>query len=92
MAEVTLLIDHEAGLHARPLAAFVKVVKQYNADVTVWNLTSGKGPAKGDSPLKLMLLAVQSGHRIKIETQGAQADAALAALRQLIESNFAESG
>lgn len=90
MSEITLTIDHDAGLHARPLAQFVKVVKQFNADVEVWNLSNNKGPAKGDSPLKLMLLTVQSGHQIKIAAQGEQADPALAALRALIENNFSE--
>ena len=90
MSEITLTVDNDAGLHARPLAQFVKVVKEFKADIEVWNLTNNKGPAKGDSPLKLMLLIVQKGHQIKITAQGEQADPALQALRALIENNFSE--
>jgi phosphotransferase system HPr (HPr) family protein len=90
MSQLVLTFPHEAGLHARPLAQFVKVVKQFDAEVVVWNVTSNKGPAKGDSPLKLMLLTVKKGDEIKIEARGEQAETALEALRSLIEDNFAE--
>ncbi len=89
--EVTLTIGHSAGLHARPLAQFVKVVKQFDADVDVWNVTLNKGPAKGDSPLKLMLLTVQKGHEIKIHANGSQSAAVIQALSDLIHSNFGEA-
>lgn len=85
--ELTLKVQHSAGLHARPLAQFVKVVNQFSADVDVWNLTLNKGPVKGNSPLKLMLLTVQQGHEIKIASDSR---AAIDALRELIENNFNE--
>lgn len=90
MSDLVITVQHESGLHARPLAQFVKTVKQYKADIAVWNMTTSKGPAKGDSPLKLMLLTVQKGHQIRIEANGEQAEPALHALRELIESNFGE--
>lgn len=91
MAELTLTIHHEAGLHARPLAQFVKTAKAYDAKVSVTNLTRGKGPVDGTSPVKLMLLAVLNGHEIRVTAEGNQADEVLAALNELVESNFAES-
>ncbi len=90
MSQLLLTIEHDAGLHARPLAQFVKVVKQFDAEINVWNMTSNKGPAKGDSPLKLMLLTVKKGDQIRIEAHGEQSEPALSALRSLIESNFGE--
>jgi phosphotransferase system HPr (HPr) family protein len=90
MAELSITVHHHAGLHARPLAQFVKTAKMYQADIQVYNLTSGKGPANGISPLKLMLLAVQNGHEIKIVAEGVQAEQAIAGLKTLIESNFGE--
>lgn len=90
MSDLVLTLEHESGLHARPLAQFVKVVKQYDAEVEVWNLTANKGPAKGDSPLKLMLLTVKKGDQIKISAQGGEAEQALEAIRLLVESNFGE--
>ncbi len=91
MAEITLTIHHEAGLHARPLAQFVKTAKAYDAKVSVTNLTRGKGPVDGTSAVKLMLLAVLHGHEIHISAEGAQADEAVTALGELVNGNFAEA-
>ena len=90
MTEFIIEVKHEAGLHARPLAQFVKTVRQFDASVQVTNLTRGKGPVNGASPVKLLLLAVLQGHEIKIETSGPDAEPAADALRQLVESNFGE--
>lgn len=88
MPEFTITIHHEAGLHARPLAVFVKTANQFEADIEVTNLSNEKGPSNGKSPLKLLLLATQQGHEIKVRADGEQAEEALAALKTLIESNF----
>ena len=58
MAKITLSINHEAGLHARPLSQFVKTVNNFDAEVQVTNITREKGPVNGGSPLSLLLLAV----------------------------------
>jgi phosphotransferase system HPr (HPr) family protein len=88
MPEIKMTVSHEAGLHARPLALFVKVAKGFKCDVKVKNLTSGQGPSNGKSPLELLLLGVQMGHEIEVTAEGEQADQALEALRTLVESNF----
>lgn len=88
MKTVTVTVDHEAGLHARPLSQFVRTAKKFQADVRVSNVTIGKGPASGKSPLNLLLLAVSQGHEIQLEADGPDADQALAALAALVENNF----
>lgn len=90
MPKITITVNHEAGLHARPLAKFVQMTKEFDVEVEVWNRTTGKGPANGASPLKLMLLAVLNGHQIEIEATGSQAEEALEALEELVNSNFGE--
>jgi phosphocarrier protein FPr len=55
----------------------------------VSNVTRGKGPVNGASPVQLMLLAVLQGHDIVVSATGPQADAALQALAALVERNFA---
>lgn len=90
MPEMTICINHEAGLHARPLSQFVKIVKSYNANVQVKNVTSGKGPVNGASPVNLLLLSVKKGNEICITSEGEQADDVLKDLKTLIESNFGE--
>jgi phosphotransferase system HPr (HPr) family protein len=90
MPEVKICIKHEAGLHARPLAQFVKVVKSYKASVQVTNVTSGKGPVNGASPVNLLLLSVKKGDEICVNAEGDQADDVLKALNNLVQSNFGE--
>ena len=88
MPELNIRIRHEAGLHARPLAKFVKVVKAHDAAVKVKNITNGKGPANGASPINLLLLSVLNGNEINIDASGNEADQVLIELKALIESNF----
>ena len=90
MPALTIQINHSAGLHARPLAKFVKTAKSFLTSIQVTNLTNGKGPMNGASPVNLMLLSVLMGHSILIESEGEQAEEALQALKTLIESNFGE--
>ena len=90
MIDVTVTMNHQAGLHARPLAKFVKLIKQYDAEVQVWNLTRGGGPAAGNSPIKLMLLAVSQGHEMRIEADGPQEEEVITALVDLMKNNFGE--
>ncbi|HRN51814.1 MAG TPA: HPr family phosphocarrier protein [Anaerolineales bacterium] len=91
MAILKTTIQHEAGLHARPLAQFVKTVKEYDAEVQVTNITRGKGPVSGASPVKLLLLAVLKAHEVEIEASGPQAEEVLVALDALIQDNFGEA-
>lgn len=90
MADVVVRIAHESGLHARPLAAFVKVAKGFEAEIKVQNLTTGKGPTNGKSPVSLLMLTAQQGHELRISANGSDADAALAALVRLVEADFAQ--
>lgn len=90
MGKITLIIEHEAGLHARPLSQFVKTVNEFDAEVQVKNLSREKGPVNGASPLSLLLLAVLNGHKIEVEATGSQAEEALVALEELVNNNFGE--
>ena len=88
MPSIQLTVNHEAGLHARPMALFVKTAKQFEAEVTLKNLTREKGPVNGKSPLNILLLAVSQGHQIEITAEGGDGEQALEALKTLIENNF----
>ena len=88
MPQINLVVRHEAGLHARPLAAFVKTARAFDADITVKNVTTGAGPANGKSLLALLLLSVQQGHQISVVANGSDENEALIKLRNLVENNF----
>lgn len=90
MLEAVVTISHDSGLHARPLAIFVRAAKGFTANIWVENLTTGKGPSNGKSPLELLMLAAQRGHHLRIRAEGTQGAAALDALVKLVEHDFAE--
>jgi multiphosphoryl transfer protein len=87
---ITLTVGNLLGLHARPAARFVQTAGSFDADVSVTNLTTGRGPASGRSLNALATLGVRQGHEIAVAATGPQADDALAALEALAERDFDE--
>ena len=90
MPSITLTVANAVGLHARPAALFVKTAKEFPCTITLQNLTSQKPRANAKSPLSVLTQAVNQGNQILIEAEGESAEAALASLQKLIESNFGE--
>ena len=89
MPKITLAVEHEVGLHARPASLFVQTAKQFESDITVIH---GEREANGKSILTVLTLGAHKGAEITIHAQGEDADQALAALQALIEDNFGEGG
>src|SRR5215216_5864942 len=88
---LTLTVRNPLGLHARPAARFVQTAGSFEADVSVTNLTTGRGPASGRSLNALATLGVRQGHEIKVAATGRKADDALAALEALAGRDFDEA-
>ena len=84
-AEVT--VPNKKGLHARASAQFVRTASSFKAKVSV---TREGHTVGGTSIMGLMMLAAGQGHSILIETEGADARAALEALIKLVENGFGE--
>ncbi len=92
MPDVTLVIRNPSGLHARPAALFVKTAAAFASDLTITNLS--RDPARSVNPkslLALLTLGVSSGHEVRISADGTDADAAIAALEQLVADGLGES-
>lgn len=83
----TVEIRNKRGLHARAASKFVKLVGQYDAMITVSKDGSTVG---GESIMGLMMLAAAQGTTIEIQTTGPDADAAHAALLDLVNRKFDE--
>ncbi|WBQ05939.1 phosphoenolpyruvate--protein phosphotransferase [Kribbella sp. CA-293567] len=81
-------VSNEHGLHARPAAKVVRLAQQFDAQVTLTNLTTGKGPVNAGSLSLVATLNAQQGHRLRISASGPQADDAVAALRALADRGF----
>ncbi|MDX9859670.1 MAG: HPr family phosphocarrier protein [Rhodospirillales bacterium] len=82
-----VVIRNERGLHARAASKFVKLVADFEADVTV---SKGCQTVSGRSILGLMMLAAGPGSEIVIATRGPEAAEAAAALCGLVEARFEE--
>ena len=80
-------IINKRGLHARASAKFVKMVEQFEAEVLV---TRGGETVGGTSIMGLMMLSAGPGTTIVVSATGAQAEAAVAALAELVGNKFNE--
>jgi phosphocarrier protein len=80
-------IINKRGLHARASAKFVKMVEQFDAEIRV---TRGSESVGGDSIMGLMMLSAGPGTTITVSATGAQAEAAVAALAELVGNKFNE--
>ncbi|WP_027712293.1 fused PTS fructose transporter subunit IIA/HPr protein [Dickeya chrysanthemi] len=87
-AEFTIRNEH--GLHARPGAMLVNVIKQFSSEITVTNLDGTGKPANGRSLMKVVALGVKSGHRLRFTAKGGDAEAALKAIGEAIQSGLGE--
>ncbi|KHK98656.1 hypothetical protein LK09_06850 [Microbacterium mangrovi] len=84
------VVRNPSGLHARPAAQFVTTAGGFDAEIRVARLDSDAAPVDAASIIELMALGVRQGDRIRVSAEGAEADAALAALREQIEEGFGE--
>ncbi|MEI9926048.1 MAG: HPr family phosphocarrier protein [Bradyrhizobium sp.] len=84
-----LPIINKRGLHARASAKFVQMVERFNAEVWV---TKGGETVGGTSIMGLMMLSAGPGTSITVSAIGPEAEAALAAITELVGSKFNEEG
>lgn len=83
-----LKIVNRRGLHARASAKLVKLVETFDAEVVVMKDGQSVG---GNSIMGLMMLAASPGCSIRVSATGAEAEDALAAIAELVESGFGET-
>lgn len=80
-------IVNKRGLHARASAKFVQMVERFDADVSV---TRNGETVGGNSIMGLMMLSAGIGTTITVSATGPQAQAAIAAIADLIGNRFDE--
>ncbi|RCX31091.1 HPr family phosphocarrier protein [Thioalbus denitrificans] len=88
MPTLQTTIINKLGLHARAAAKFVKTASAFESSVT---LRRGEREVNGKSILGVMMLAASRGTEVEIDAEGPDADAALEALRTLIDERFGEA-
>ena len=87
MARAEVEIINKLGLHARASAKLTQVASAFRCEV--WLTRNGRR-VNAKSIMGVMMLAAGKGSLITIEAEGADADAALAALKKLIADKFDE--
>jgi phosphoenolpyruvate-protein phosphotransferase/dihydroxyacetone kinase phosphotransfer subunit len=88
--DLRIVIANRLGLHARPAALLVRTAAGFEADVTVANVTAGRGPVSARSLNAVATLGLRRGHEMQVRAAGPQAREALAAVRRLADGNFGE--
>ena len=86
-ATADVLIRNEKGLHARASAKFVKCAETFQSEIVV---TKDGQDVGGTSIMALLMLAASCGTTIKLTANGPDAEQAITALVELIESGFGE--
>ena len=84
---VNVKIVNRLGLHARPAMAFVDLATTFACDVQV---AKSDTVVDGKSIMQMMMLAASQGTELSITADGADAERACAALKELVESGFDE--
>lgn len=87
MPEREIEIVNKLGLHARASAKLTQTASAFPCEV--WVSRNGRR-INGKSIMGVMMLAAARGSSIRLETIGAEEDAAMAALVALIEDKFGE--
>jgi phosphocarrier protein len=87
LPEVVLTIRNAVGLHARPAVLFVQAAQRFQADIRV---IKGEAGANAKSFRSVLALGVNQNDSVTVRADGGDAEAALAALAELVEKNFGE--
>jgi phosphotransferase system HPr (HPr) family protein len=88
--ELSIVVKHPVGLHARPAALFVQAAMKHASAIRVNNVTSGSEPVDAKSILGVLTLGVMQDHEIHIEAVGEDSEQAVDELKALIQGNFGE--
>ncbi|MFD2841104.1 dihydroxyacetone kinase phosphoryl donor subunit DhaM [Populibacterium corticicola] len=79
----TTTVRNPLGLHARPAAVLAKLIKGFDAQLTL-------NGANGASVIEIMKLGVTGGQTVRVQADGPQATEAVKAVVEAIDGGFGE--
>ncbi len=85
--EQKVIIMNETGIHARPASMFVQAAAKFKSKITV---TAKGKTVDAKSILMIMGMGLTKGTELTIKAEGADAEDAVKALVELVESKFGE--
>lgn len=87
MIRKKVTVVNDAGLHARPAAALVKLASKFESDFYIHMYGY---QVNGKSILGVMTLAAEKGAELELELKGPDEKEAAKAIIELIENGFGE--
>ena len=87
VAEKTLKIINELGLHARAATKLVQLASKYPCEVTV---TKDGHEVNGKSIMGVLMLVASKGSTVTLRAKGDKAQECIDVLAKLIEDKFGE--
>ncbi|MFA5520423.1 MAG: HPr family phosphocarrier protein [Castellaniella sp.] len=87
MKAIDIVISNRLGLHARAAAKLTQLAGRFSGDI---HISRDGRRVNAKSIMGVMMLAAGMGVRVRVDADGADADEALAAIRELFESRFGE--
>jgi phosphocarrier protein HPr len=87
VAERTLTIINELGLHARAATKFVQLASKFPCDVS---LSKDGNDVNGKSIMGVLMLVASKGSVVTIRARGDRCEECVAGLAKLVEERFGE--
>ena len=87
MAERSVKIQNELGLHARAATKLVQLASKFPCDVT---LTKDGHEVNGKSIMGVLMLVASKGTKVTVRAKGARCDEAVLEIGKLIDDKFGE--
>jgi phosphocarrier protein HPr len=87
IAEKTLMIQNELGLHARAATKLVQLASKYPCEITV---SKDGHEVNGKSIMGVLMLVASKGTRVTLRAKGERAGEAIDVLAALIDDKFGE--
>jgi phosphocarrier protein len=81
------IISNKLGLHARPSAQLTQTATRFASDI---HISRNGRRVNAKSIMGVMMLAAGQGSTVTVDAEGEDAEAALAAIGELIEAKFGE--
>jgi len=85
LTEAEVVILNDPGLHARPAGQFVRAAARFRSEIF---LIKNGLRVNGKSILGVLMLAAETGARLKIQAHGPDEEEAVAALADLVNRRF----
>ena len=85
MAKFTYVVQDNEGIHARPAGLLVKEAKNFTSKITI---KKGEKEVDATRVMAVMALGVKQGEKITVNVDGADEDAAVAAMKAFFEKEL----